>query len=266
MLKYEHYQNIIQKSEIITNWLLLALADKVENKKDIYLRNSIARCHTLLNSISALYYIKSYNDGWILYRSMLDRLIYLIHLEKTNSYEVFDAWTYVKAYKYNNTARADEKFKRVLRDPYFNISKEDTAKYYSLKKEAEKFKKPDPRRTLKAKGFDFLYKYGYDYSSRQTHPMFDDGVLEFHDITGLEPNPYENFNQENLIKDSIIVHKICQQEILNNLSFSFNKIIYEYLDSIMSALELKTEEFETAVYKLVKSIEDEVELIRTVYP
>lgn len=254
------YKDIIQKTDAITRWLLLSLAAKAQNKKDIFLRNSMARCHALLESISLLYYNDSFHNGWILYRALLDRFVYLVYLEKTDSYEEFEAWSFVKSYEYNNSARSNEKFKRVLDDPFFEISKINTKKYYSLKENAKKFVKPDPESILKEIGLEFLYKYGYDYSSRHTHPMFEDGLLEFHSLTGLEPNPYKGYNHENLIKNSILINKTCQQEILNNLSFRFRKITYNYLDSIMSALEYNMDEFNIAVYKVMSAIENDISL------
>ena len=79
MKELPKYREIIEKTETIYIWLLLKLSDKVHGK-DIFLRNSLAKSITLLKSINLQYESKAYNEGWILYRALIDRLIYIFYL------------------------------------------------------------------------------------------------------------------------------------------------------------------------------------------
>ncbi len=79
MDKELNFRNVIEKIEILDKWLLLKLAIDVSTPKDRYLRNSIAKSITLLKSINNEYERQSYNEGWILFRALIDRLVYIYY-------------------------------------------------------------------------------------------------------------------------------------------------------------------------------------------
>lgn len=255
MIENVNYSEIIEKIEVVNKWLLLKLADKVETKKDIYLRNSIAKGISLLKSIDLLYRQKAYNEGWILYRSLVDRLVYIYYLTENDNFNTFEEWSYIKTYEYRNNARADEKFKNVLKNPVFDVKNDESNKYRDLKRKKTEWNKPIPKTILKNKGIDFLYKFGYDYASMHTHPMANDGEFEFYSLTGLEPNPYKNFYQEILITDSILVNTLIQQEILNYLDFKFRGLVYSFLEETRKKINNETNEFDFKLYQLLKCVE-----------
>jgi hypothetical protein len=174
----------------------------------------MAKSVSLLKSIKLLYDNEDFYNGWILYRSLTDRLVYLYYLNDNNLYDSFSDWSYVKTYEQKNSARADEQFKKILKDPFFNINTEDARKYSYLRRKTS-WQKPDPYKILKSKGIEFLYKYGYDYASMHTHPMADDGNYEFYQMTGLEPNPYTKINQQTLVSNSVLLCTMILQEVFN---------------------------------------------------
>ena len=80
----------IERLEVISKWLLLRLAEKAVLKRDIYLRNTIAKNIALLRSIEFLFDQKQFNQAYILFRSLLDRLVYAYHLNDNNLFETFE--------------------------------------------------------------------------------------------------------------------------------------------------------------------------------
>lgn len=250
----------IEKIEVIDKWLLLKLAVDAESKKDIYLRNSIAKSITLLKSINREYLSESYNEGWILFRALVDRLIYIYHLKENDKFDEFEEWTFIKKFEYTSKVRADEKFSRVLRDKNFNITRQNANRYRELKHKDINWTKPNAFKTLKTKGLDFLYKFGYDFSSGQTHPLSSDGEYEFYCLTKLEPNPYKDCDNEILIKNSILIKTLIQQEIYNYLPFDFRGIMYSFLDQIRNHINGVETEIDITFYKILKCIESKINL------
>ncbi len=244
-------KSIIDRMEIISKWLLLRLAERAEFKRDIYLRNAIAKNLSLLRSIEKLHSEKQFNQAWILFRSLLDRLVYLYYLNDNNLYEAFDDWTFIKVYEQRNNAKADERFKETLADPLFKSTPEESQRYALLKKQNVGWFKPNPKDVLKSRGMDFLYKFGYDYASMHTHPMSSDGDLEFHQITGLEPNPHSGFTFDELYSNTLLVGTLIHQEIFDGLSFKFMKLCYSFLEELRKEIGSQTHEGEDIFKKLI---------------
>ena len=227
MTKQSEYTLTINQIEIICNCFLLKIASNVDGK-DVYLRNSIAKTVSFLKTIDLLFCIEKHNEGWILYRSLIDRLVYLYYLIDNNNFTEFDEWTFVKLYEYRHNAKVDERFKRSLLNPKFKTPKGDTNTYKEYKRRLN-WKKPNPLDILKTKDLDFIYKFGYDFASMHTHPMSWDGSKEFYNLTGLKPNPHIETEDSLLIKNSFLLSSMILNLIVANLSIQIPKIFVEYL-------------------------------------
>jgi hypothetical protein len=248
------YIQTIEKIENIDKWLLVKLATDATSKKDIYLRNSIAKSTTLLKSIYQVYSNDLYNEGWILFRALLDRLVYIYYLKDTNKFDEFEEWTFINKYEHTSNARSDERFKKVLVNNNFKINKEQTKIYYEYKKKNTKFVIPDAETVLKSKGLDFLYKFGYSFASGQTHPMSNDGEYEFYLLTGLEPNPYKTFDNKVLMNNSILIKTLIQNEIYNYLSCRFRGIMYSFLDQVQHYINGDKTDIDETYLEILKLI------------
>lgn len=218
----------IEEIEIICTWFLLDIASKVDGR-DVYLRNSIAKTISLLKTIDLLSFIRLYNEGWILYRSLIDRLVYLYYLIDNDNFTDFDEWTYLQLYEYRHNAKVDEKFKRLLNDPFFRTEKGDANKYSEIRIKKLNWEKPRAKDVLKSKNLDFIYKFGYDYASMHTHPMSFDGQREFNRMTGSTPNPYQSFDGNILINDSMLISSIILNLIISNMKIQPPDIFIDYL-------------------------------------
>lgn len=241
----------LEKIDIYTKTILFEIAINEKSSKDIYLRNSIAKADSLLKSIHILYENKSFYDGWILYRALTDRLVHLYYLEDTNSYEDFRKWTYIKKYEYWNNAKSHGDSKEKMKDHPLSPEKEDSLKYKKLKAENIKWARPDAETILKKRNLSFLYKFGYDFASAHTHPLYDDGQYEFFKLTGLEPNPYKRVNNEELIRNSIIIYSLIANECLNISPLKFSKILFDFTFSLRKVLEGDFESYQNDIMKII---------------
>lgn len=228
IISIEDYTFLIRQFKTANKCFLLKIASDVDGK-DVYFRNCIAKVCSLLKSIGLLYSVENFNDGWILYRSLIDRLVYLFYLTENNNFKEFDEWSYVKSYEYRHNAKVDERFKRLLKVPAFETKKGETQTYEEFKQRLN-WKKPDPLAVLKSKKIDFIYKFGYDYASTHTHPMSKDGSKEFHHLTGLKPNPHEIEDNYLLLKNSLIISSISMDVILKNMSIAIPNYYIEYIE------------------------------------
>lgn len=252
----------IERLEVVSKWLLLRLAQKASTKKDIYLRNSIAKNISLLRAIEVLFEKRQFNQAYIVFRSLLDRLVYLYYLHDNNLFDQFEEWTFIKVYEHRNNAKADERFRRVLNDPLFKSTPDESNRYSALKKKEVKWEKPDPKTVLKSRDLDFLYKFGYDYASMHTHPMASDGDFEFYQLTGLEPNPHTDFTYRELAVNSILISTLILQEIFNASSFKFMAITYNLLTEIRKEINEESNEADLTFKKIVLLISKRTELFQ----
>jgi hypothetical protein len=218
---------IISEVETINKCYLLKTASDAKGK-DVYLRNTIAKTISMLKSIDLLYKVENYNDGWILYRSLIDRLVYIYYLIENDNFKDFDEWTYVELFEYRHNAKVDERYRRLQKDPKFKTQNGETNTYNEYKKRLN-WRKPKPKDVLKLIDLEFIYKYGYDYASRHTHPMSYDGSKEFYHLTGLIPNPHD-FNEDSLLlKNSLIISSMIFNVIIQNLNIERPRYYLDFM-------------------------------------
>ncbi len=235
-----HYEKIIDKLIVISHWLLLQTAHEQSPAKHYYLRNSLAKTISLAKSIFLLNTNEQFNEGWILFRSLVDRLVYIYYLDENSNYEDFEKWTFLKTYEMINNARSDEQIQSVKNNPLFQLTKDSKSKYARLCKEKIEWNKPKPDDVLRKEDLNFIYKFSYDYASTKTHPMFNDGDEEFHAITKLTPNPYSDMTHEELLPNTILLSTMIVQKCLENFDLEFITVLYEWLGELRK--EIRKEE------------------------
>ena len=240
----------LKSLEIFTTTVLFQIGNELEGDKNTYLTNSIAKTQTLVKSIELTFVNELYNESWILYRCLLDRYLYIRYLEKNKLHTSFKDWSYAKGYEYLRNAKSEETVQNVKHDPRFRFSKEQSDTYSGLKKQSNSFFKPDPKSIFKDEGLSFLYKFGYDYASMRVHPMFEDGDEEYFRITQIKPNPYSEFDHQELITNTYLVATMIIQESLNQIDLKTISDVYEYLESLG-----KNSDYITPFYEIIKHVE-----------
>jgi len=242
---------LVENLKVVIKTLLFQIGNDANDDKNIYLRNAIAKSGSLVASIDLLNQHDKKNEGWILFRCLIDRYLQIKFLDRTDQFSTFKEWSFVQGYEYLQNCKSDEEVNKVRKDPRYKFTKEQSRNYFHSKKNSDKYVKPNPKSELKALGLNFLYKMGYDYSSMRVHPMFEDGDEEYHKSLQLDANPYKDFNHEELIPNSIILAALIITECLNQLPFKRDICIDNYLRDIAEGLNSTV-----SFYKLIKKVTD----------
>jgi hypothetical protein len=230
--------------------LLFAFAKQQCDTKNLILRNFIARTSVSVRGVMQLWLISDVQDCWVLHRCLMDRFFHLRHLGAAKEYDLFDDWSFYEQYNALNRVRSDQDFGAEHRTAAFSPTPEQKARYTKLSKNPPQFKRPKAEDVAKGMDLSFLYKYGYDYGSRHVHPMSDDGGEDFFAITKLDRGS-ELPDQRSVISNSILVGCLIVQEALNQSSFRWRAVVYDFLGQLMSHLENGSMEYGLAMQKVM---------------
>ncbi len=248
-LLQEEYEEAVETIKIYATSLLFSFAKHSAELRDIIIRNFIARGTILLQGILALWKLDDYQDGWILYRSLLDRLFHIKALADENVFQDFDDWCFVKQYDHRNRIRSDPIFTASINKEFFRDTSEEKERYQELKIRGVKWKRPHPEKIAKNMELEFLYKHGYDYASMHVHPMSDDGMGDFLRLTGLEVNN-EPIDQRALLSDSCLVLTLLIQEGLNASTLEWRAVVYFFLEHFRELLDTGSKEYGATFIKV----------------
>lgn len=243
-----------------TNGLFLAIlgeylriADKIK-LKDIIIRDFLARGCDCLRSIKTTWNIRCCVDSWILYRCLMDRLLHLRYLERTNSYREFDDWSFKKQYEYQNKAKSDKLFKDRTRGKDFDLSNH-TKRYRKIVKTGVVWERPKAEDVARDMGMKFLYDYGYDYASSFVHPMSNDGIEDFKILLNIS-NDVRMGDPSLILKNSLVISTMTIQEGINNSDAKWISLLYDCLDSIRNYLSEKLPEYLVPLKKLSVMVQE----------
>jgi len=240
--------------------ILLAFAKYDLDLKNLTLRNFVARAAMMVRGIMNLWDLKDFQDCWILFRSMLDRLFHLVDIDENNRYESFDDWSFYEQYKFYHVMRSDTQFPDAAnsqRPPTAN----EKARYDKLSKAPPKWKRPKAEDVAKSLDLPFLYKYGYDIASTHVHPMANDGLQDFFSITNLEP-PRNFPDQRSVLQDSLLVGCLIVENSLSRCDFEWLGVIKRFFDSLMSHLNDGSDGYMDALLMATQMMASETNLCR----
>jgi len=236
-----HYLELVEYDEIVETvrdfsaLLIFEFASHPPNVRDRIIRNFVARGAITLQSIQRLYHLSHYSDCWALFRSLTDRYFHLHALAENDEFEVFEEWSFVKQYEAQNRALSDPEFGPTLNKALAEPSAEQKLRYSALKAKKPRWTRPNAEEVAKSLDLTFLYRFGYDYSSTQVHPMANDGEMEFFLLTGLKSISPE-MDQRVLLNNSILIHSLLLQKALNVSTFRWRSLIYDFVEQVREAL------------------------------
>jgi len=251
----EEFRTAIGAFHGVCGLLLFAFAKQDCDTKNLLIRNFIARTDVMLRGVLQLWDVADFQDCWILNRCLLDRLFHLIHLGETGSHGLFDDWSFCEQYKAQNRVRSDPEFRDALKSELFTPSPKEKSRFNELSKSPPKWERPMAEVIAKRRNLSFLYRYGYDFGSTHVHPMANDGQQDFFSITKLEPSP--NFpDQRSVISNSILIGCMIVQEGLNQSSFRWRRVVYDFLDHLMGHLHDGTPGYQLTFLKIAKMAQE----------
>lgn len=210
-------------------------------------------------TISALNRLGQTLDCFIIYRSMVDRLAHLYFLERTNTYNDFEEWSFVKQFDLNNNSLSDTNFKDRIEKEYFKPSDQKKERYKRLKQKGVNWKRPDIEKEFKQKDLYFIYKFGYDYASSHVHPMANDGMIEYFNLVPYPPREiveHEKHLSELITQNSTLVASMIVNECLNNSSFKWRAVVFNFIDSFRNAINNLDNELELDFEKMKQFIDE----------
>jgi hypothetical protein len=214
----DEYAEIYDVLYGVCGTLMFSFAEMNCSKKDVIIRQFVAKSAMSLRGIYTLWEIDNYQDAWSIHRGMLERLFHLHHLGKNDDFEAFDDWPFYRQLLAQNRAKSDEEFKNQATGWVYELTPDQKARIRELEQNPPKWVRPKAEDVAREMDLAFLYKYGYDYGSMHVHPMSDDGRQDFFTITKLEPAP--RFPEQiTLLHNSALITTLILQEAVNWSSF-----------------------------------------------
>ena len=232
----EEYRLAVAAFHGVVGLLLFGFAKQDCDRKNILIRNFIARTDMMVRGVLQLWDIGDFQDCWILYRCLVDRLFHLAHLGKTGQYQLFDDWSFCEQYKAQNRVRSDPEFRGALNSQLFTPSAKEKARFVKLSESPPKWDRPKAETIAKEMNLSFLYKYGYDFGSTHVHPMANDGQQDFVSITKLETTP-EFPDQRAVISNSILAACMIVDVGLSQSSFRWHRLTHDFFRQLSAHLD-----------------------------
>lgn len=258
-LPVETYEEALQAFHLVSGAVLFEFAREPRGDRDIIIRNFIARTNTMARAVFALYRLGDYQDCWILFRCLLDRLFHLHDLATKNEFEVFEAWSFMEQYNARNRVRSNPEFSGALESEMFAVKPEEKERAKKLSADPPQWRRPRAGDVAKELNMAFLYRFGYDYASTQVHPMANDGWQDFYTITKLEPAP-DFPDQRSALSNTILVATMVVQEGLNTSTPRWMALIYNCLAGLRQLIGTGSTDYRAHLATLAAASKEGVRL------
>lgn len=252
-LSLDAYKEALHAFHVAARIILLEFARDGQDYRNVIIRNFIARADTTASGIFQLWAMEDYQDCWVLHRCLLDRLFHLRYLHVTDSFEEFEAWSFLKQYKAVNRVRSDPEVRGALEHSLFTFTDEQRRRARDLSKSPPKWHRPKAEVVAKDMDMRFLYVYGYDFASAYVHPMADDGEHDFHIITGVKPRP-DYPDQRSALANTLLVATILVQEGLNASTLHWRQIVYGVFEDMRLFLDSGLTNYRERLLKMAEAV------------
>lgn len=233
----------------VSGMVLFSFAQHECDTKNIILRNFIARSAMTLKSVFALWDLSDFQNAWITYRGLVDRMFHLHHIGERDEFSAYDDWSFFEQYKAQNKLKSDSTFSHHVVGGIDPLSAEQKERIKRLEKNKPVWRRPKAEDVAKSMGMEFIYKYGYDFASMHVHPMANDGHEDFYTITKLQPSPVFPSSIV-VIANSILISTMILQEALSYSSFRWRGVLWDFLDDVRKLLGNSPSSFQTSFLKL----------------
>lgn len=224
--------------------------------KNTIIRNFIARSSMTTKSIFQLWEAGDYQNAWVVYRALLDRMFHLSSIASNEEFSEFEEWSFFEQFNAQNRVKSDPEFKHEAVGLIYQLTSLQKARIKELSKNKPIWRRPKAETVAKEMGMEFLYKYGYDYASMHVHPMADDGHQDFYTITKLEPAP--SFpSQISLLSNTVLASSIILQDALNHSSFKWRKVLWDFIDKLRQLLNTGDMSYQESFVRLAELFKEE---------
>lgn len=198
----------------------------------------LARTVRQLQAIDALVQSTFVSDGWILYRSLLERYLLFRHLCKTGEFGVFDDWCFKERYEHLNKIKSIREFKGKpeMRDRRFR--EKDTTRYQRARDDqhVKQWRRPDMENIARELEMKFLYDAGYDWASGYVHPTSQDGSEDYWILMGRECDEISD-ESEVLLRNAPLITVLHLQHFMNEPEYHWRRVLYDVIDAFAKAAD-----------------------------
>lgn len=228
-------QTALEALHLVTSVVLFEFMREPHEVRDNLLRNYVARADKLAHAVFALWKLDDFQDCWILFRCLLERYFLVRHLWDTDAFEDFESWSFLEQFKAVQRVRSDDTVDTSRSDLFVPPTDQQRMRAAALFRNPPTWRRPKAEKVAKASDLGFLYTYGYLHASAQVHPMADDGLQDFHLLTGAEPAP--NFpDQSAVLTNTLLVNTMLLQDAMNASSMRWMALVFNALDDIREFL------------------------------
>ncbi len=228
------YIQLTESLKNVSKFVVINFDDSELNVKQIIIRNFIAKSHSLLQSIFLLLQEDQEGEAIALYRLLIERYFYLEYLHRTNLYQEFKDWSYIKTFESRNKMRSNSSFNDKHTKKLLIDDKEQVKKYKELKANSNLWIEPKLENLAKEIDLSFLYSMGYDLGSSFIHPRADEGYWDALRIVKKQfPDEHK---RNNTLKNTILMSNAILIFGANNSGVDFGKFLNYYCNSIFEFL------------------------------
>ncbi len=251
-LDESEYRDLFEALKGFITIVLFEIQERSDQRRDLIIRNFLARGAVTLESILRLYDARAYGDCWTLFRTLVDRHFHLHVIAVQNEFQAFEEWPFIRQFEMNNNVWSDQTLTPEQKAGVPKPTPEQKARYKDLKTKRVVWREPKPEDAARMFGLPVLYKFGYDYASRFVHPSATDGVIEFEYLTRLGGKG-DRGDQRIILHDSALSFVILAHEALNASALEWRAIIFDCIEAFRKALTDGPLEYKTTLLKIAEA-------------
>jgi hypothetical protein len=235
LLPETEYRLLLDALRAFATIVLFESHRAASEKRDLIIRNFIARATVTLESILRLWDARAYGDCWALFRTLVDRHFHLHMITVKDEFEAFEEWSFIRQYEMNNNIASDTTLTENQKAGQAKPTTEQKLRYKELKAKGVSWREPKPEEAAKSFGLPILYKFGYDYASRFLHPLATDGTFEFELLTQMGGKG-DRGDQRLILHNAALSLTILLNESLLAMSVEWRGLMYDCIEGFRKAL------------------------------
>ncbi|MBI5764376.1 MAG: hypothetical protein HZA51_12715 [Planctomycetes bacterium] len=212
----------------------------------------LARTIRQLQAISALADAIDFSDGWILFRSLLERYLLYCKLCEATDFDVFDDWCFKKQYEGLNSIKSIREFGGRPEMRHRKFTPEEQARYKCVcaDQRVSQWQRPDMEAVARNLEMKFLYNVGYDWASSFVHPVSTDGESDYHFLMG---RFHESMSEHStpLIANACLIAAMHIQQFMNQPEYNWRRVLHDLVDAFAKTAGREELDYKETIAKVM---------------
>jgi hypothetical protein len=192
-------------------------------------------------------------DGWISFRSLLERYLLYTHLCAMNEFEVFDDWCFKQRHEGAMRVKSNAMLQTKPEVMQHKFSENETERYRRVlaDERVRKWKRPKMEEVSRRVEMKFLYDAGYDFASGYVHPVADDGNDDYFILMNRPHEIHDDNTPQILVRNAQLVTTLHMQEFMNQPGLNWRRVVYDLIDAIRHKIGGETIDYSVTLQKVV---------------